>query len=186
MSHSADFIERARRIRLLLLDVDGVLTDGRITLGESEELKSYSAKDGLGITLARVAGIKVGIITGRRSTSVARRAAELKLDYLVQGRPDKWQAFEDLSRDTGIAAEETAYMGDDWIDLAMLERVGLAACPRDARPELAGVCQFVSQADGGNGAVRELVEAMLKARGDFEPILESYRQGRGEAASAEQ
>ncbi len=170
----------------MLLDVDGVLTDGRITLGEKEELKSYSAKDGLGITLARVAGIKVGIITGRRSASVARRAAELKLDYLVQGRPDKWRAFEELARDTGITAEECAYMGDDWIDLAMLERVGLAACPQDARPEVAAVCHFVSRENGGNGAVRELVEAMLKARSDFERILEGYRQGRGEAASAGQ
>jgi len=186
MSRSADFEQRARRIKLLLLDVDGVLTDGRITLGESEELKSYSAKDGLGITLARAAGLQVGIITGRRSTSVARRAEELKLDYLVQGRPDKWEAFADLSRDTGIAAEETAYMGDDWIDLAMLTRVGLAACPRDARPELVEICHFVSQDAGGNGAVRDVVEAILKARGDFERILESYRQGRGEAASAGQ
>lgn len=181
-----DFAQRAARIRLLLLDVDGVLSDGRIILGAEGEWKAYSAQDGLGVTLARTAGMQVGILTGRNSESVARRARELHMDHLIQGRPDKQQAFGDLCRDTGITAAETAYMGDDWIDLPLMEQVGLAASPADGRPEVVAVSHFVSSRLGGSGAVREFVEALLRARGQFEELLERYRSGRGEAASGTQ
>lgn len=178
--------ERARRLKLLLLDVDGVLSDGRIALGEHDEFKSYHAQDGLGVTLARAAGLQVGILTGRRSASVERRARELKMDHLVQGRADKGAAFDELAGSLGLAAEETGYMGDDWIDLPLLVRAGFSACPADARPEVRQRCGFVSSRPGGSGAVREWIDWLLDLRGQKEELLAGYLEGKGEAASASQ
>ena len=178
MSHAA------ADIRLVLLDVDGVLSDGRLFLGEHEELKAYDARDGLGITLLKTAGIRVGIITGRRSASVERRARELGIDPLLQGRPDKSAAYDELKQKLELQDSQVCYMGDDWLDLPLLARVGLAAAPADARPEVREACAFVSQARGGRGAVRELAEYILGGRGLLAGLLDDYRQGRGEAASA--
>ncbi len=180
-----ELIRRARALRLLVLDVDGVLTDGRIVLGVEEELKAFHAQDGLGITLAREAGLAVGIITGRSSRCVARRAAELKVDHLVQGRPDKDAALSELLESLGLGDHQLAAMGDDWIDLPMLRRAALAACPADARPELAGHCHVMASARGGQGAVRDFVDLLLKARGQHKDLLERYLMGRGPAASAQ-
>lgn len=178
--------ERASRIRLVLLDVDGVLSDGRIVLGEHEELKRFHARDGFGITLLRASGLEVGILTGRRSGAVTRRAVELHLDHLIQGRPDKLAAFGELCSDRGFTSEQVCYMGDDWLDLPLLERVGLAAAPGDASPEVLSRVQLVTRAAGGCGAVRELAETLLQARGQYDTLLETYRRGEGEAASAQQ
>jgi len=180
-----ELTRRAEQVKLLLLDVDGVLTDGRIRLGEHDEVKAYHAQDGLGVTLARSAGILVGLITGRRSATVERRGRELKLDFLVQGRPDKLQAFEELRKRAGVKSGEVCFMGDDWIDLSLLSRVGLPACPADARPEVRERCVFVSSKPGGGGAIRELVETLLRLRGQFDELLESYLRGRGAAASGQ-
>lgn len=182
----ATLAERAARIRLVLLDVDGVLSDGRIVLGEHEELKRFHARDGFGITLLRAAGLEVGILTGRRSGAVTRRAVELHLDHLIQGRPDKLVAFSELCADRGFGPDEVCYMGDDWLDLPLLERVGLSAAPGDGSPEVAGRVHLVTQAAGGCGAVRELAETLLRARGQYDTLLETYRRGEGEAASAQQ
>lgn len=174
----------AEAIRLVLLDVDGVLSDGRLYLGSIEELKAYDARDGFGVTLLQAAGLRVGILTGRRSGSVEKRAHELGIDPLVQGRPDKAQAFEEILGKLKLAPEQVCYMGDDWLDLPLLGRVGLAAAPADARPEVREACAFVAQAPGGRGAVRELAEHILREQGRLEELLERYREGRGEAASA--
>jgi len=175
---------RARALRLLVLDVDGVLTDGRIVLGEREEMKAFHARDGLGVTLARAAGLQVAILTGRSSAAVARRAAELKVDHLVQGRPDKKAALAELLERLGLGPDQMAAMGDDWIDLPMLDAAALAACPADARPEVVERCHFVAPSQGGRGAVRDLVDALLEARGQRVELLERYVRGEGPAASA--
>jgi len=179
-------VPRAAAIRLVLLDVDGVLADGHIVLGEHEELKRFHARDGFGITLLRAAGLEVGILTGRRCTAVTRRSVELHLDHLIQGRPDKLAAFEELCAARGFTAEQTCYMGDDWLDLPLLARVGLSAAPADAAGPVRARVHFVSEQPGGAGAVRELAEYILKARGVYDTLLERYLKGQGEAASAQQ
>jgi 3-deoxy-D-manno-octulosonate 8-phosphate phosphatase (KDO 8-P phosphatase) len=181
-----EFARRARACRLLLLDVDGVLTDGRIILGETEEYKAFHAQDGLGVTLARAAGLQVAIITGRASAAVARRSRELHLDHVLQARPDKAAALADLCGATGLRPDQVAAMGDDWIDLPLLAAAGLAACPADARPEVRERCHYISPCPGGRGAVRDWVERLLQARGQLESLLERYLQGKGPAASAGQ
>ena len=178
--------DSAAQIRLLLLDVDGVLSDGRIMLGQHDELKSYSVRDGFGITMLRSSGIQVGILTGRRSESVSRRAGELHLDHLIQGRPDKLPACRELCDSLGLTLGQVAYMGDDWLDLPLLEAVGLSAAPGDAEPEVLARVNLVTQAHGGRGAVREFAELLLKARGEYDTLLERYRRGEGEAASGQQ
>ena len=186
MYHKDDFDERASRIRLVILDVDGVLTDARLYLGEREELKAYSARDGLGITLLQVAGFRVGILTGRKSASVTRRAAELRLDPVIQGRPDKLQAFDELLASQGLQTEQVAYMGDDWIDLPLFGRVGLTACPVDAEEEVRVRADFVCDRKGGDGAVRQFAEALLRSCGKYDEVLDQYSSGAGRAASVQQ
>lgn len=179
-----EFDRRARALRLLILDVDGVLTDGRISLdgGDSDE-KAFHAQDGLGITLARAAGLRVAFLTGRRSAAVERRARELGVEHLLQGRPDKGRALEELCAAAQVTPAACAAMGDDWIDLPLLVRVGLAACPADARPELPAHCHFQSSVPGGRGAVRDFVDELLKARGQHGELLQRYLAGDGPAAS---
>jgi len=178
-----EFARRARACRLLVLDVDGVLTDGRIILSGTEEHKAFHTQDGFGITLARAAGLQVAVLTGRRSEAVARRARELRLDHVLQGRPDKGAALAELRAAAGVAPHETAGMGDDWLDLPLLEDAALAACPADARPEVAARCHLVAARGGGHGAVREFVDALLAARGQLDDLLDRCRCGEGPAAS---
>lgn len=170
--------QRAKRVRLLLLDADGVLTDGRILLDPNGlELKSFSARDGLGIRLAREAGLGIGILSGRRSGAVERRASELRLEEVHQGVLDKRRVFETLLVRQRLAAEEVAYMGDDLVDLPVLQMAGLAATVPDAVAEVLDVAQLVTGRPGGDGAVREVIEFVLKARGDWERLLASYSGG---------
>jgi 3-deoxy-D-manno-octulosonate 8-phosphate phosphatase (KDO 8-P phosphatase) len=159
-------------VKLILLDVDGVLTTGEIILGQNDEFKAFNVQDGLGITLARRAGLQVGIITGRTSASVSRRAAELKLDFLVQGAFDKLPELEKILKSTGINSQEVCYMGDDLLDLPIFSAVGFPTAPSDARPEVLQAATWVSEAVGGKGAVRELIEYILKTRGLWQQTLE--------------
>ena len=159
-------------IQLLMLDVDGVLTSGEIILGQSDEYKVFNVQDGLGITLARRAGLQVGIITGRTSASVSRRAAELKLDFLVQGAFDKLPELEKILESTGIAPQEVCYMGDDLLDIPIFNAVGFPTAPADARQEVLQAAAWVSEAAGGRGAVRELIEYILKTSGLWNQTLE--------------
>lgn len=166
---------RARQIRLLLLDVDGVLTDGRLYYNNSgEEFKTFSTLDGHGIKLLQSKGVKVGIITGRQSDLVARRARELGVELLVQGREDKWQALEEIRQKNPQPLESIAFMGDDWPDLAVMSRVGLALTVPNAHPSVALQAHWQSTLKGGEGAVREACDMLLQAQGHFERLLASY------------
>ena len=163
--------QRARRLTWLLLDVDGVLTDGRLTYAADGSVqKSFHTKDGFGIRLARRAGLKVGTLSLRSDPALAHRARELELDAVFAGRSDKGAVFEDFLAQHGVGAHEVAYAGDDWPDLPVFTRAGLAAAPADAAPEVRERAHLVLAAAAGHGAVRELVELLLKARGDWDRL----------------
>lgn len=169
----------ARRIRLVGLDVDGVLTDGGIYLGDvggtAMELKRYAVEDGLGVTLLRAAGIKVVIVTGRVSESVRLRARELELDDVAQdAQARKLPAFRRILERYGIQPEETAFVGDDIPDLAILRWVGLPVVVGNASPEARAAAAVHLTRHGGRGAVREFAELLLGARGEWEPLVEQY------------
>jgi 3-deoxy-D-manno-octulosonate 8-phosphate phosphatase (KDO 8-P phosphatase) len=158
-------LARARRVRCLILDVDGVLTDGSIvTDGHGRETKTFNVRDGHGIKLLQWHGVEVAIISGRRSPATAARAAELGIALVYQGTLDKVQAFEALLATRGLAAEETAFLGDDLVDVPVLRRVGLAVAVADAAAELAPYVHHVTSAPGGRGAAREVAELLLKAQ----------------------
>lgn len=160
---SEEIQAKAKNIKLLALDVDGVLTEGYITYTNSgDELKNFNVKDGLGLKYLREAGIKLAIITGRESNLVERRANDLKITNLFQGVKNKLPVFDQLLKELNLSYEEAAFMGDDLIDLEILQKVGLAACPKDAVEEVLEACHFVSSKNGGQGAVRELCSLILK------------------------
>jgi 3-deoxy-D-manno-octulosonate 8-phosphate phosphatase (KDO 8-P phosphatase) len=162
--------DRARRIRLVLFDVDGVLTDGQLTYGPSgEALKTFNTRDGHGIVLLRLAGIETGILSARDSEIVRARARELGIRLQSQGLRDKSVALDGLLARTGLTSDEVAFMGDDVNDLPALARVGLSAAPADAAAEVLGRADFVSSRAGGHGAARELCELILKAQGKWAP-----------------
>jgi 3-deoxy-D-manno-octulosonate 8-phosphate phosphatase (KDO 8-P phosphatase) len=158
-------LERARRIRLLVLDVDGVLTDGRLYLSASgEEFKVFHVRDGSGIVAVRRAGIEVAIISGRDCGAVVRRAAELGIRHVRQGVADKGAELDLLLGELGMAADEAACVGDDTPDAPLLQRAGLAIGVADAHPALLAAAHWVTQAKGGRGAVREVCDLLLSAR----------------------
>lgn len=168
--------ERAKQISLLLIDVDGVLTDGQITYNDQgAEEKSFHVRDGMGIRLVRNIGVEVGLVTARTSAMVARRATELGIEHLFQGVGRKVDTFKEIIAATGKTPHEVAYMGDDWIDLGVLQRVGLAACPADAASEVRETCHLVTAQKGGMGAVRELCEIIVRAKGKYHSLLDQYR-----------
>jgi 3-deoxy-D-manno-octulosonate 8-phosphate phosphatase (KDO 8-P phosphatase) len=166
------FTERARRVRLLLMDVDGVLTDGKILLhADGTESKTFDIRDGTGIVLALRAGLRVGLLSARHSGATTERAAQLKIPIVRQGAADKLATYEEILRLEGMADDEVAFMGDDLLDLPVLARVGLPAAPADATSEARGAAAWVSTARGGDGAVRELVEALLKAQDKWDAVV---------------
>ena len=155
----------AARIRLLVLDVDGVLTDGRLWFGpDGEALKAFHVRDGVGIKAALGAGIEVGIISGRRSAAVERRAAELGLRHVRQGCEDKAEALRTLAAAVGVPADATACIGDDTPDLPMMALVALPVAVADAHPDVLAAARHVTRAAGGAGAVREVCDLLLEAR----------------------
>lgn len=171
-----DVAARAREIRLLLLDVDGVLTDGSLYYGpQGEAFKRFDVKDGHGLVMWRVCGGRTGILTARTSEIVAKRAAELRLDPVLQGQKDKLAGFRKVLELTLLRPEQICYAGDDTNDLAVLESAGLAVAPADAAPEVRAVAHWVTQAPGGRGAVREVAELLLRAQGLWETALERMR-----------
>ena len=158
-------LERARRIRLLALDVDGVLTDGRLYLSPAgEELKVFHVRDGSGLVAVQRAGIAVAIVSGRDSAAVTRRAAELCIRHVRQGVADKGMELDRLLAELAIDPAETACVGDDTPDLPMLRRAGLAIAVADAHPALAEAAHWTTAAPGGRGAVREVCDLLLSAR----------------------
>jgi 3-deoxy-D-manno-octulosonate 8-phosphate phosphatase (KDO 8-P phosphatase) len=177
-SWTPELDRRARGLRFLLLDVDGVLTDGRLHVSPDGELfKSFHVRDGLAIQLARAGGIEVGILSARSSEIVERRAAEVGIGEIVQGARDKGAAFRELAARKGLAAAEIAYMGDDLQDLAALAAAGIAAAPADAAAEVRAAVDYVTAARGGEGAVRELVERLLGARGSWAALVARLAAG---------
>lgn len=167
---------RAKRLRAIVLDVDGVLTDGGLFYGpDGEVMKCFDVKDGHALVLARETGLPVALLTGRTSRIVTIRARELGLARVYQGRRLKGPALLELCGELQVEPAEVAYMGDDLNDLPALELAGLSACPADAVEEVRGAVDFVSARPGGRGAVRELVELVLRATGRWERALESVR-----------
>jgi 3-deoxy-D-manno-octulosonate 8-phosphate phosphatase (KDO 8-P phosphatase) len=158
-------LKKAAKIKLLLLDVDGVLTDGRIVIDDrGVETKHFNVRDGQGIALLKAAGIEIGIITGRTSQVVRHRAKDLGVRLVFQGVKDKLPVYQGIKRRTGLVDEQIAYMGDDYGDWALLREVGLALTPRDGWAELHPRVDLVTRSNGGAGAVREVAELLLKAQ----------------------
>lgn len=165
----------AKRTRLLILDVDGVLTDGRIFITASgEEFKAFNTLDGHGLKMLQATGVQLAIITGRAAPSVAHRVRGLGIDHYYEGVHDKRTAFADLLAKTGIATEDCAYIGDDVIDLPVMSRVGLAVAVPDAPSFVRQHAHFVTGNRGGRGAVRELCELIMQAQGNFDRVMASY------------
>jgi len=176
--------ERARRIKIILFDVDGVLTDGTIWIypmpvatpdgsiaTKMVEAKGYSAHDGAGMTLARLGGMKVGVITKRISESVAMRARDLKLEFVYQGQAFKMQAVREIAEKAGVTLEEIAYVGDDVIDLPVMREVGLAVAVANAREQVKAEAHYVTPHAGGEGAGRDAIEFILAAKGLLEKCI---------------
>jgi 3-deoxy-D-manno-octulosonate 8-phosphate phosphatase (KDO 8-P phosphatase) len=168
-------LARAARLRLMIFDVDGILTDGSLHYGAQGELiKTFNVLDGHGIKLLQQSGVATAIISARKSELVARRAADLGIAHLFQGVHDKKAAFEELLAHTGIAAQDAGFVGDDVIDLPILLRVGFAASVPNGHPEVKTRVHYVTQASGGKGAARELCDFILRAQGNYEKALAPY------------
>ncbi|MFD2178829.1 3-deoxy-manno-octulosonate-8-phosphatase KdsC [Veronia pacifica] len=164
-----DIFLKAQKIRLLICDVDGVFSDGRIYLGnDGEELKAFHTRDGYGVKTIMSAGIEVAVITGRQSDIVARRMKALGINNIYQGQDDKDKAYQLLLSELAVPAEQTAYIGDDLIDWEVMKQVGLSVCVKDGHPLLAQKADWVTRTPGGYGAVRELCDLILEARGEIE------------------
>jgi 3-deoxy-D-manno-octulosonate 8-phosphate phosphatase (KDO 8-P phosphatase) len=167
--------DRARRIRLLLLDVDGVLTDGKILVHhDGSESKQFDIRDGTGIVLAQKAGIRVGLLSARQSAATVERAAQLRITLVRQGALDKRTTYEEIRLELGLDDAEIAFMGDDLLDLPVLGRVGLAAAPADAVEIVRSRVHWVSVRRGGDGAVRELTELLLTAQGKWDDLVAEW------------
>jgi 3-deoxy-D-manno-octulosonate 8-phosphate phosphatase (KDO 8-P phosphatase) len=171
---------RAKKIRVLITDVDGVLTDGRVWLlsrrdGTASEIKGFSAYDGAGLKLARAAGLRTGLITGRESSAVSQRARECEMEFVYQGRATKIGAYEEILRATGAEETQVAYVGDDLPDLSILQRVGLAVAVANAAPEVKRAAHYVTARSGGEGAVREVIEIIVKAQGKWEQASQNAK-----------
>ena len=164
-----------KAIRLLVLDVDGVLTDGVIALDDrGVETKHFSVRDGSALSLWRKSGGRVAILSGRKAECVDRRAADLGIHPVIQGSAAKGIDFLAILQELGESAESTLYMGDDWADLPAIVQAGLSACPSDAAEEVRRVVDFVTEAPGGRGAVREIVVQILKERGEYRDLIETF------------
>ena len=172
--------KRAAQIKLLLMDVDGTMTDGSVTLlsqldGSALEIKTFDAHDGQGLTLAHSAGIRTGCITGRESSALVRRAREMKMEYIYMKIPLKMPAYEEILRKAELPDSAVAFVGDDLPDIPLLRRVGLAIAVGDAVPEVKEVAHYTTKALAGRGAVREAVELILKSKGIWEEMIDKAR-----------
>jgi 3-deoxy-D-manno-octulosonate 8-phosphate phosphatase (KDO 8-P phosphatase) len=173
---------RAHKIKVLIFDVDGVLTDGQIIIvpegtapdAKGIEVKGFSAHDGLGITLARLAGIRVGVITKRQSRTVAIRARDLKLEFVYQGQAHKMNAIREILTQANITLEELAYVGDDIVDLPVMRVCGLAIATANARAQVKAIAHHTTPNPGGHGAGRDAIDFILNARGVLDQVIEQY------------
>ena len=170
---------RAEKIKVLIFDVDGVLTNGAITVhpnadGSATEVKSFSAHDGLGISLARLGGVRTGVVTKRQSATVAIRARDLRLEFVYQGQAHKMHAIEEIVAKAGVTLEELAYVGDDIVDLPVMRVCGLAIATANARPQVLAAAHWVTPHAGGDGAGRDAVDFVLEAQGSLGRVIEQY------------
>lgn len=163
-----------RSIRLFLCDVDGVLTDGTVLMGDGREFKSFHIQDGLGLRLLQREGIKVGWISNRASTATQQRAEDLQVDFLHQGKGDKVAAAAAMLTEAGLRWEQACYLGDDVVDLGVLRRAGVPVAVANAIPEVKAAARFVTVAAGGHGAVREVVEMILRAQRRWARIIQEF------------
>jgi len=169
-------LRRARNIRVLLMDVDGTLTPGFVCLqtfpdSSVAEMKMFNAHDGAGVKLAGIMGLRTGLITGRDSPATARRAREMSMEFVIQGQPKKLEAYKAILTRAGVTDDEVAYIGDDLPDLPLLGRAGLAVVVADAVVEVKRVAHYITTVRGGEGAVREVVELILKAQGKWKKAI---------------
>jgi 3-deoxy-D-manno-octulosonate 8-phosphate phosphatase (KDO 8-P phosphatase) len=177
MSPTAEIEGRARKIKLFLMDVDGTITDGSVNLislpdgGGVAEMKAFNSQDGAGLKLAHIMGIRTGFITGRKSPAVTQRAHELSVEFVYLGQETKMAAFEECLQKAGVREEEVAYMGDDLPDIPVAKRAGLAVAVGNAAAELKAISHYITQARGGQGTAREVVELILKAQGRWEEAV---------------
>ncbi|MEO6817934.1 MAG: HAD hydrolase family protein [Edaphobacter sp.] len=181
--------ERAKNIKVLIFDVDGVLTDGQIFVipasdGHGIEAKGFAAQDGLGISLARLAGLRIGIITKRQSQTVAIRANDLKLEFIYQGQSHKMNAVNEILAKAGITIDQLAYVGDDIIDLPVMRACGLAVATANAREQVKAVAHFITLNPGGSGAGRDAIDFILNAQGSLDKVIEQYLDESNAAAAA--
>jgi 3-deoxy-D-manno-octulosonate 8-phosphate phosphatase (KDO 8-P phosphatase) len=168
-------LDKAKDIKILLLDVDGVLTDGTLLYSNSgEECKSFNTQDGFGLRLLREAGIETGLISARSSEAVGRRARELRITFVYQDAGNKLEAFQEILRVSGCRPFEIAYMGDDWLDLVLLSRVGLAFAPANAVQAVREAAHYVTYRPGGCGAVREVCDLLIEGKGLATELLQRY------------
>jgi 3-deoxy-D-manno-octulosonate 8-phosphate phosphatase (KDO 8-P phosphatase) len=176
--NAEDLARKAAGIRLLLFDVDGVLTDGRILLhADGSESKAFSIRDGTGIVWAQRAGLATGLLSARHSAATTARATQLGIRIVRQQAGDKLQMYRELLEEEGLSDGEVAFMGDDVLDLPVLSRVGLSAAPADAAPDVLARVDWVSSRVGGDGAARELIELLLRAQGTWDALLDGYARG---------
>lgn len=185
--YDRECIERARKIKLLLMDVDGVLTDGNLYYfpgpdGQPVEFKGFHSHDGLGFHFLNGKGIKTGVISGRESPATSERARILKMTYVYQGHLHKMPLYEEILIDARLNDDQVAYIGDDFTDVPLITRVGLGCAVADARPEVRAVAHYVCKAPGGHGAVRDVAELILKAQGHWQEILDQYKVQRAGSA----
>jgi 3-deoxy-D-manno-octulosonate 8-phosphate phosphatase (KDO 8-P phosphatase) len=171
---------RAKQIKVILMDVDGTITDGSVTLlsqpdGSALEIKTFDAHDGQGMTLARTAGLRTGVITGRESAALRRRCKEMGIEFVYEKQPQKTAAYEEVLKKANVQESEVAFLGDDLPDLPLLRRVGLAVAVGDAVVEVKQAAHYVTKAHGGKGAARELIELILKSKGIWEQMIDKAR-----------
>jgi 3-deoxy-D-manno-octulosonate 8-phosphate phosphatase (KDO 8-P phosphatase) len=184
--------DRARNIKVLIFDVDGVLTDGQLYfVPESSasdaaglEFKGFCAHDGLGVTLARLAGLRVGIITKRQSRTVAIRANDLRLEFVYQGQHHKMSAINDIMARADVTLDQIAYVGDDIVDLGVMRQVGLAIAPSNARPQAKSAAHYVTATPGGYGAGRDAIDFILDAQGSLNRVIEQFLEADNPAVAA--
>jgi 3-deoxy-D-manno-octulosonate 8-phosphate phosphatase (KDO 8-P phosphatase) len=178
---------RARNIKVLIFDVDGVLTDGQIFVvpgpdGKGIESKGFAAHDGLGITLGRLGGLRIGVITKRNSQTVAIRARDLKLEFVYQGQAHKMNAIREILAKTGYTIDQLAYVGDDIIDLPVMRQCGLAIATDNARQQVKDVAHYITPNSGGQGAGRDAIDFILAAQGTLQQVIEQYLDEDNQAA----
>ena len=168
-------LPKAKAIKLLLLDVDGVLTDGSLIYShDGHESKAFNTQDGFGLRMLQDSGVEVGIITARSSEALNRRSQDLKISHLYQGSSNKLDAYKEIIKKTQLKPFEIAYMGDDWLDMVLLKRVGLAVAPANAVSEVKEMVHYTTEQSGGHGAVREVCDLILEAREKHKELLQHY------------